>query len=69
MADEKIGKESTKKDKGNANSSFFAFKRTQYGIVHIRTDGYRVLAFTHSGQQDLKEAYAFRIDENEKNHS
>lgn len=66
LADEKIGKESTKKDKGDATSSFFAFKRTQYGIVHIRTDGNRVLAFTHSGRQDLKEAYAFRIDENEK---
>jgi hypothetical protein len=39
--------------------SFFAFRRTAYGIVRIRTDGERLLVFTNSGQDRLKEAYAF----------
>ena len=43
---------------------FFAFKRTQFGIVHIRTDGKRVLVFTHSGKRDMKEAYAFTVGSN-----
>ncbi|MGV1049780.1 MAG: ComEC/Rec2 family competence protein [Solirubrobacterales bacterium] len=38
---------------------FFAFRRTAYGIVRIRTDGERLLVFTNSGQDRLKEAYAF----------
>ena len=41
---------------------FFAFERTEFGIVHIRTNGNRVLVFTHSGKINLKEAYAFSID-------
>lgn len=36
-------------------------KRTQFGIVHIRTDGKRVLVFTHSGKRDMKEAYSFTV--------
>ncbi len=47
-------------------STFFAFKRTAFGIVHIRTDGNRVLVFTHSGMQNMKEAYAFTVDEKRK---
>ena len=43
---------------------FFAFERTEFGIVHIRTNGTRVLVFTHSGKINLKEAYAFSIDKN-----
>lgn len=38
---------------------FFAFRRTAYGQVRIRTDGERLLVYTNSGQQDMKEAYAF----------
>jgi hypothetical protein len=39
-----------------------AFERTNFGIIHIRTDGERVLVFTHSGQRGLNEAYRFRVD-------
>jgi beta-lactamase superfamily II metal-dependent hydrolase len=41
---------------------FFAFERTNFGIVHIRTDGERVLAFTHSGEKGMNEAYGFDVD-------
>jgi beta-lactamase superfamily II metal-dependent hydrolase len=43
--------------------SFFAFERTNFGIIHIRTDGQRVLVFTHSGKQGMREAYRFTVDE------
>jgi len=36
--------------------------KSQYGIVHVRTDGKRVLVITHSGRSDLKEHYAFTVD-------
>ena len=41
---------------------FYAFRRTAFGAVKIRTDGERLLVYTNSGQKDLKEAYAFRMD-------
>ena len=47
-------------DKKNKNS-FFAFARTSFGIVNVRTDGNKLLVFTHSGQKDLKEAYSFDV--------
>ena len=40
---------------------FFGFERTNFGIVHVRTDGERVLAFTHSGREHLNEAYRFHV--------
>ncbi len=40
---------------------FFAFERTNFGISHIRTDGERVLAFTHSGKARANEAYRFDV--------
>lgn len=40
---------------------FFGFKRTNFGIIHIRTDGERVLIFTHSGKEGMKEAYRFSV--------
>jgi beta-lactamase superfamily II metal-dependent hydrolase len=40
---------------------FFAFERTNFGIAHIRTDGERVLAFTHSGKKGTNEAYRFTV--------
>jgi beta-lactamase superfamily II metal-dependent hydrolase len=43
--------------------SFYAFERMAYGIVKIRTDGQRLLVFTNSGLKDLKEAYAYSIDD------
>ena len=42
----------------------YAFSRTAYGAVHVRTNGKKLLVFTASGQKDMKEAYAFMIDEN-----
>jgi hypothetical protein len=41
-----------------------AYEKTQFGIVHVRTDGERVLVATHSGREDKKEAYAFHVDPN-----
>ena len=40
----------------------FAFERTNFGIAHVRTDGTRVLAFTHSGKKGMNEAYRFDVD-------
>lgn len=48
------------------NRSFFAFERTNFGIAHVRTDGQRVLAFTHSGKAGLNEAYRFTVSANGK---
>lgn len=39
-----------------------AYQKTAFGIVHIRTDGERVLVFTHSGKDATKESYAFHVD-------
>ena len=41
---------------------FFGFERTVFGIIHVRTDGQRVLVFSHSAKETLKEAYRFRVD-------
>jgi len=38
-----------------------AYQKTAFGIVHVRTDGERVLVSTHSGKDDTKESYAFRV--------
>lgn len=45
----------------DGKSKFFGFERTSFGIVHVRTDGERLLVFTHSGRKGLKEAYRFRV--------
>jgi beta-lactamase superfamily II metal-dependent hydrolase len=41
-----------------------AYQKTAFGIVHVRTDGKRVLVVTHSGKDDQKESYAFTVDPN-----
>jgi hypothetical protein len=38
-----------------------AYNKRQFGIVHVRTDGERVLVATHSGRDDRKESYSFRV--------
>ena len=43
--------------------TYFGFERTNFGIIQIRTDGRRVLVFTHSGKADMKEAYRFTVDD------
>lgn len=50
-------------DPDKPGSKFFAFERTNFGIAHIRTDGKRVLAFTHSGKRGYNEAYRFTVSE------
>jgi beta-lactamase superfamily II metal-dependent hydrolase len=40
---------------------FFAFTRKSFGMVKVRTDGERLLVYTYSGKDDMKEAYAFRV--------
>ncbi len=42
--------------------SYFGFERTNFGIIQVRTDGERVLVFTHSGKESMKEAYRFTVD-------
>jgi beta-lactamase superfamily II metal-dependent hydrolase len=49
-----------------ARRPFFAFSRAAFGLVTVRTDGERLLVCTNSGRTDLKEAYAFVMDENGK---
>lgn len=41
--------------------AFEGFERLNFGIIHIRTDGERVLAFTHSGKAGMNEAYRFTV--------
>lgn len=48
-------------DKGDPEHSFYAFERTNFGIIHIRTDGERALVFTHSGKKNLNEAYSMTV--------
>jgi beta-lactamase superfamily II metal-dependent hydrolase len=43
---------------------YFGFERTNFGIIHIRTDGERVLVFTHSGKEGMNEAYSLTVDDN-----
>jgi beta-lactamase superfamily II metal-dependent hydrolase len=43
---------------------FFGFSRSAYGIVKTRTDGRRMLVYTDSGKADMKEAYAYTLNEN-----
>jgi beta-lactamase superfamily II metal-dependent hydrolase len=40
-----------------------AYAKIAFGIVHVRTDGRRVLVATHSGKAKDKESYAFTVDE------
>jgi hypothetical protein len=49
------------RDDEKALPSFFGFERTNFGIIHIRTDGQRVLVFTHSGKEGMREAYSFTV--------
>ena len=40
-----------------------AYVKSAYGIVHVRTDGERVLVATPSGKEDQKESYVFHVDQ------
>ena len=43
-------------------SRFYAFRRTAFGLVKIRTDGRRLLVNTDSGNLQMKESYAYTLD-------
>lgn len=60
----KLGDITTTSKGGKKGSALIhnAYEKTQFGIVHVRTDGKRVLVATHSGRDDRKESYAFRVD-------
>ena len=51
-------------DDEKALPSYFGFERTNFGIIHIRTDGERVLVFTHSGKAGMRESYRFTVNQN-----
>jgi beta-lactamase superfamily II metal-dependent hydrolase len=44
-----------------ADGPYFVFTREAWGTIHIRTDGYRFLAWADSAKDGLKEPYAFTI--------
>lgn len=46
---------------GDESKAFFAFERTTFGLVKVRTDGDRLLVWTNSAKDELKEAYAFDL--------
>jgi beta-lactamase superfamily II metal-dependent hydrolase len=52
----------TDKKKDKARGEFYGFSRTVYGMVKTRTDGKRLLVYTDSGNLQMKEAYAYRLD-------
>jgi hypothetical protein len=47
---------------GDPISTPNAYIKKKYGIVHVRTDGERVLVACHSGKLGMKESYAFHVD-------
>jgi len=40
---------------------FFSFSRAAFGIIKVRTNGERLLVFTNSAKQEMKEFYSFTI--------
>ncbi|WP_299125847.1 MBL fold metallo-hydrolase [uncultured Winogradskyella sp.] len=51
----------TLKDDGLKDIVYAGFERTNFGLIEFRTDGERVLVFTHSGKPWVKESYAFTV--------
>lgn len=39
-----------------------AYSKEKFGIVHVRTNGERVLVVCHSGKPEMKESYTFHVD-------
>ena len=46
--------------------NYFGFVRTNFGIVHVRTNGERILVYTHSGKEGMNEAYRLTVDKRHK---
>jgi beta-lactamase superfamily II metal-dependent hydrolase len=53
----------TDREKDEKRGQFFAFSRTAFGIVKTRTDGERLFVYTDSGNVQMKEAYAYMLDQ------
>lgn len=51
----------SKKEAGELDP-FRLYRKSQFGIVHVRTDGERVFIGTHSARDDRKESYVFHVD-------
>jgi len=51
------------KQEGQRIETANAYIKKSYGIVHVRTDGKRVLVASHSGKPEQKESYAFQVDD------
>ena len=51
---------------GNESTKFTetmnGYDKISFGIVHVRTDGEKVLVATHSGKPGHKESYSFNVD-------
>lgn len=45
-----------------ARGVFYARERTAYGIIHVRTDGRRLLVVRRGARQDRHEPYAYVVD-------
>ena len=45
-----------------ARGTFYARERSTYGMVHVRTDGERLLVVRRGARKDRHEAYSFAID-------
>lgn len=58
-----LGEDGTFVPDPKARKPFFAFSRANFGIVRVRTDGHRLLVYTDSALADLKEAYAYEVDD------
>ncbi len=56
----------TKKEDKEPFETTNVYIKEYWGIVHVRTDGKRVLVVTHSGNPSKKESYAFTVDKKGK---
>jgi ribonuclease PH len=69
---ERVGKASVQRLDASKAEDKKPFETTRtylkkvYGIVHVRTDGKRVLVVTHGGNPANKESYAFKVDKTGK---
>jgi len=54
------------KTKKQQKNTFYAFNRAAFGTINVRTDGNRVMVYTHSGRENMKEAYAFSVNKKGK---
>lgn len=59
---ERLDQVFVKLPKGEFQQARDLYEKSQFGIVHVRTDGEKVLVITHSGKEANKEQYTFRVD-------